>query len=182
MTFLITTPDIISGAATDLANVGSTLGLANSAAAAPTTEILAAAQDEVSVQIAAMFSRYAYEFQQLSHGAAAYHANFVQALNAAAYSYASADASLAGSLAGLFNAVIYQPTYTVGQAWITSRIGEFVDDTFINPIGQALIGRDLLGNGAAGVSGGTALQAAGGPGGLLFGNGGTGGTAASGQG
>ena len=61
-----------------------------------------------------------------------------------------------------FNTLIYQPTYTIGQAWITSRVGEFIDDTFINPIGQALIGRDLLGNGAPGISGGTVLQAAGG--------------------
>lgn len=178
MTFLITTPDMISGAATDLAGIGSTLGLANVAAAAPTTEILAAAQDEVSVAIAAVFSGYANEFQQVSQGAQTYHASFVQALHTAAGAYSGADLTLAG----VFNAVVYQPTYTVGQAWITSNVGEFIDNTFINPIGQALIGRNLLGNGAAGITGGTVLQAAGGAGGLLFGNGGPGGTAASGQG
>jgi hypothetical protein len=134
-----------------------------------------------------MFSQYAGEYQQLSQDVAAFHTKFVQALNAAAGSYASAEAasasalasssdpSLAGLLPGLFDTLIY-------QAWITSRVGEFVDNTFINPIGQALIGRDLLGNGAPSMNGGTVLQAAGGPGGLLFGDGGPGGTAASGQG
>jgi len=161
MASLITTPDIISGAATELARIGSTLGVANAAAAAPTTGIVSAAQDEVSTQIAAMFSRYAGEYQQLSQDVAAFHARFVQALSTAAGSYAGAEAANASalalssdpSLAGVFNSLIYQPTYTIGQAWITSRVGEFVDNTFINPIGQALIGRDLLGNGAPGMNG-----------------------------
>ena len=43
MAFLITTPDIIRAAATDLASIGSTMGAANAAAAAPTTGILVAA-------------------------------------------------------------------------------------------------------------------------------------------
>jgi hypothetical protein len=42
MAFLITTPDIISGAATDLATIGLKLAVANAAATTPTTGILAA--------------------------------------------------------------------------------------------------------------------------------------------
>src|ERR1700748_3469003 len=175
---MFVTPDVISSAATDLVNVGSLLGATNSVAVTHTTELVAAAQDEVSIQIAAMFSGYANEFQQISRSAAAYHGDFVRALDLAAGAYAGADLTLAR----VFNSLIYQPTYTIGQAWITSRVGEFIDDTFINPIGQFFIGRDLLGNGAAGVSGGPLRQPAGAPGGLLFGTGGTGGTAASGQG
>ncbi len=194
MAFLITTPDIIRTAATDLAAIGSALSTANAAAAAPTTAILAAAQDEVSTQIAGTFSRYAGEFQRLSHDVAAFHAQFVRALDAAAGSYAGADAanasalaafsvpSLPGLVVGVFDTLVYQPTYFVGQAWITSSVGEFIDNTLINPIGQVLFGQALLGNGASGINGGTVLQAAGGPGGLFFGNGGPGGTAASGQG
>ena len=121
MAFLITTPDIIRAAATDLASIGSTMGAANAAAAAPTTGILVAAQDEVSTQIAAVFSQYAGEYQQLSQHMAAFHAKFVQALNAAAGSYASAEAanvwalasssdpSLAGLFVDLFETLIYQP-------------------------------------------------------------------------
>ncbi|WP_276010745.1 PE family protein, partial [Mycobacterium bohemicum] len=194
MTFLTTTPDILATAATDLAGIGSTLDAAHAAAAAPTTAILAAAQDEVSTEIAAVFSWYAIEYQYLGRNAAAVHAQFVEALEAAAGSYAGAEAASASVLAaftlptlpglvvGAFNGLIYQPTYLIGQFWITNPVGEFIDNTLINPIGLALFGRDLLGNGAPGMNGGTVLQAAGGPGGLLFGDGGPGGTAASGQG
>ena len=189
MTFLITTADLLATAATDLAEIGSTLGTAHAAAAGPTTGILAAAHDEVSTQIAAVFSRYAGEYQRLGRDAAAFHATFAEALDAAAAAYAGAESanaaatfSLGGLVVDVFDAVVYRPVYFVAQAWITSPVGEFVDSALINPIGQVLIGQNLLGNGAPGMSGGTVLQATGGPGGLLFGNGGPGGTAASGQG
>jgi hypothetical protein len=42
-------------AASDLANLGSTVSEANAAAAASTTRVVAAAQDEVSTAIAALF-------------------------------------------------------------------------------------------------------------------------------
>ncbi|MGB9222235.1 PE family protein, partial [Mycobacterium sp.] len=153
MAFLITTPDVISGAATDLAGISSTVAVANALAAAPTSGILAAAQDEVSIQIAAMFSQYAGEYQRLSQDMAAFHAEFVQALNTAAGSYASAEATSAVGLASpsmsfvpsvpglfvdLFDTLIYQPIYLVGQFWITNPIGEFIDNNLINPIGQVL--------------------------------------------
>ena len=56
MSFVIATPEFVTAAATDLANIGSTLSAANAAAAAPTTGVLAAAEDEVSAAIAALFS------------------------------------------------------------------------------------------------------------------------------
>jgi PE family len=55
MSFVIAAPELVTAAATDLANVGSSLGSANAAAALPTTEILAAAEDEVSAAIASVF-------------------------------------------------------------------------------------------------------------------------------
>jgi hypothetical protein len=48
MAFGIAVPGVLGTAATDLANVGSTISAANAAAAAPTTGILVAAEDEVS--------------------------------------------------------------------------------------------------------------------------------------
>src|SRR5699024_11178052 len=77
---------------------------------------------------------------------------------------------------------IYEPLHDIVQAWITNPIGAFIDDKLINPIGQALISHDLIGNGAPGVGGGTLAEAAGGPGGLWFGDGGAGATAAAGDG
>ncbi len=48
MSFVIAVPELMAEAATSLASIGSTIGAANAAAAAPTTALLAAGADEVS--------------------------------------------------------------------------------------------------------------------------------------
>ena len=78
MSFVIAAPDMVRAAATDLANIGSTISEANAAAAAPTTGVLAAAGDEVSAAIAALFSGHGQAFQALSSQAADFHGHFVQ--------------------------------------------------------------------------------------------------------
>ena len=83
MSLVIATPDVMAAAATDLADIGSTLSEASAAAAAPTTGVLAAAEDEVSAAIAAVFSAHGQGFQTLSAQAAAFHRQFVQALSGA---------------------------------------------------------------------------------------------------
>ena len=93
MSLVIAAPEALVAAASDLANLGSTLGTANAAAAARTTGVLAAAEDEVSTAIAALFSEHAQGFAALSARAAAFHGQFVQALTAAAGSYAGAEAA-----------------------------------------------------------------------------------------
>ena len=93
MSFVIAAPELISTAATDLANIGSTLSTANAAAAATTTEVVAAGADEVSAGIAAFFGAHGQAYQTLGAQAAAFHAQFVQALNAGAGSYAAAEAA-----------------------------------------------------------------------------------------
>lgn len=100
MSFLIAAPQVIADAATDLTNIGSTIGSAHRAAAAATTGVLPAAADEVSTQIASLFSAHAADYQQLSGQAAAFHAEFVQALTAGAGAYACAEAGVAQTLAG----------------------------------------------------------------------------------
>lgn len=99
MSFLIATPDFIATAATDLANIGSTIGSANFAAAAATTGVLPAAADEVSAQIAALFSEHAAGYQQLSAQAAMFHERFVSALTSGASTYAAAEANVVQTLA-----------------------------------------------------------------------------------
>jgi hypothetical protein len=47
MSYVIVRPDVIETAATDLAGLGTRLTAANTAAATPTTGVLAAADDEV---------------------------------------------------------------------------------------------------------------------------------------
>jgi hypothetical protein len=78
MSYVIAAPELMTSAATDLSNIGSTLTAAKAAAAAPTTGILAAAEDEVSAAIAALFSAHGRGFQALGAQAAAFHEQFVQ--------------------------------------------------------------------------------------------------------
>ncbi|MGB9306340.1 MAG: PE family protein [Mycobacterium sp.] len=92
MSFVIAASQMVTAAATDLANIGSALSAANAAAATQTT-VLAAAEDEVSAAIAAVFSAHGQGFQALSAQAAAFHDQFVQALTASAGSYVSAEAA-----------------------------------------------------------------------------------------
>jgi PE family len=98
MSLVIAAPEVMAAAATDLAGVGSALGEAHLAAAAPTVALLPAAGDEVSAGIAQLFSRYAAEYHRLARRATEFHAQFVQNLKANAGSYASAEAANVASL------------------------------------------------------------------------------------
>ena len=81
MSFVIAAPELVQGAAQDVAGIGSSLAEATSTAAGPTTGVVAAAQDEVSLAIASMFGNFGAEFQALSAQAQAFHAQFVSAMN-----------------------------------------------------------------------------------------------------
>ncbi len=146
MSFVVTIPEALAAVATDLAGIGSTIGTANAAAAVPTTTVLAAAADEVSAAMAALFSGHAQAYQALSAQAALFHEQFVRALTAGAGSYAAAEAASAAPLEGVLDV--------------------------INAPALALLGRLLIGNGANGAPG---TGANGGDGGILIGNGGAGG-------
>jgi hypothetical protein len=102
MSYLIAVPEILDSAATDLASIAGTLNAANASAAAHTTGIVAAAQDEVSAAIAALFSQRAQAYQAVSAQAAAFHQQFMQALTAGAGVYAGAEAANASHLGQLF--------------------------------------------------------------------------------
>jgi triacylglycerol lipase len=133
MSYVIAAPQFLTAAATDLAGIGSSLGEANAAAAASTTRVLTAAEDEVSAAIAALFSAHGQGFQAVSAQAAAFHAQFMQALKSSAGSYASAEAA---NLAALENTLVtdifgspaispvpatQHPTFT-GKQSLTTRI------------------------------------------------------------
>lgn len=80
-------PDFVGQAAGQLENIGSALNAAHAAAAGPTTSVVAAAGDEVSAAIAALFSSHARQYQALNAQAAAFHSQFTNLLNAGAASY-----------------------------------------------------------------------------------------------
>ena len=136
MSSVIAAPELITTAATDLRNIGSTLSAAHAAAATPTMGVLAAAEDEVSAAIAAVFSTHGQGFQTLGAQAAAFHAQFVQALSSGAGSYVSAEAANVAAFTA-------NPVQTIGR----DLLG------LINAPTPALFGRPLIGNGASGATG-----------------------------
>jgi hypothetical protein len=135
MSFVVAVPEVLGTAAGDLTRIGSSLSEAN-AAAAPTTGILVAAEDEVSAAIAALFSAHGQGFQALNAQAAQFHEQFVQVLTAGAGSYASAEAANVAEFAA-------NPAQTVQQDLLGLIDGPFL----------ALTGRPLIGNGAKGGAG-----------------------------
>ncbi|WP_156687294.1 PecA family PE domain-processing aspartic protease [Mycobacterium sp. Marseille-P9652] len=153
MSFVITAPEFVSDAATKVANIGSWIGAAHAAAAAPTTEILTAGADEVSGAIKTIFSAYASSYQALAVQAATMHTQFVQALNSGAGMYAATEAASADPLQ-----ILQQDILAV-----------------VNAPTNMLLGRPLIGDGADGVTNARGVGTPGGPGGILMGNGGHGG-------
>jgi PE-PPE domain/PE family len=164
MSFVIVAPEMVRDAAANLASIGSMISAANAAAAAPTMGVLAGGADEVSAAITTMFSQQASAFQALSAQGAAFHAQYVQTLNAAASAYASTEAANVAQT--LLSAVqqIQQQTQPVQQSLLS----------VVNAPTDYLLGRSLIGNGANGTTV-NGQGTAGGPGGLLYGNGGNGG-------
>ena len=124
MSFVSVVPDAVSQAASILAGIGSELRAATTATAAPTTGIVAAAQDEVSIAVAELFGDFGQEFQTLSAQAQAFHHQFVGALTAGMDQYLSAEA--ANAQGALLNAV--------------------------NAPAEALLGHPLIGTGTAAAS------------------------------
>lgn len=192
MSFVVANTELVSGAAEELAHIGSMINAVNSAAAAQTTGVLAAGADEVSATIAVLFGAHGQAYQALSAQAAAFHQQFVQLMSDGAAQYASAEAANANPFQAALD-VINAPTPALVNRPL---IGNDTNGTEANPNGGA--GRLLIGNGGnglssstAGVSGGVAglignggVEGAGGfgaaggrggTGGLLFGNAGAGG-------
>ena len=156
MTAFAVCPAEVLGAASAASRVA--LGAATNAASAAqsTVGIIAAAGDEVSEGIAALFGAHGRAFQAQSAQAAQSLDRFVGTLSRSAEAYVSAEtASAGGLLAGLFE----------GPMGAVNAV--FLKDT----------GRMLIGNGANGASG--AYGAAGGAGGWLYGNGGAGGNSSA---
>jgi hypothetical protein len=96
MSFVTAAPDLVEAAAQDLAGIRSSLMEASASVAVPTTGVVPAAADEVSAGVAALFGNFGKEFQAVSAQAQAFHAEFVNAMNAGAAAYASAEAANAG--------------------------------------------------------------------------------------
>ena len=97
MSFVSTQPTELTAAAENLQGIGSSLTAQNSAVAAPTTDVLPAAADEVSALTAAQFATHGQMYQAVSAQAAAIHEMFVNTLGASAGSYAATEAANAAA-------------------------------------------------------------------------------------
>src|SRR5215475_13147907 len=128
---LTVTPGLVQDAAQSLEGIGSSLREASSSAAAPTTGIMAAAEDEVSQAIASLFGKFGSDFQGLSVQAQMFHSEFVGLMNAGAHAFSSTEATNASPLQALEQDVL----------------------GVINAPTEALLGRPLIGNGANGAAG-----------------------------
>jgi len=72
-------------------------GPAGASLASPSTGVVPAAADEVSAAVVALFGAHGEMYQALSSPAAAFHAQFVQALDAASGSYMSTELANPGA-------------------------------------------------------------------------------------
>jgi hypothetical protein len=93
MLYVTTQPEALSATAANLAGVGATMSAQNSAAAAPTTGVVPAAADQVSVLAATQFAVHAQMYQAISAQAEAIHQQFVSTLGMSATSYAATEAA-----------------------------------------------------------------------------------------
>lgn len=73
MSFVFAVPEMVAATASDLASLGAALSEATAAAAIPTTQVLAAAADEVSAAIAKPFGAYGQEYQAVLAQVEAFH-------------------------------------------------------------------------------------------------------------
>jgi len=96
--FVTAQPEALAAAAETLSGVSSAVNSQNAASAVPTTSVLPAAADEVSVLTAAQFSAQGQVYQSMSAQAAAIHEMFVNTLAMSAGSYAATEAGNAAAV------------------------------------------------------------------------------------
>ena len=97
MSFVTTQPDVLSGAAGNLAGIGDAMAARNATAAAPTTGLPPAASDIVSAMTAAQFGQHGLAYQQIAAQAAEVHEQLVAALRSGAGAYALTEAANAAA-------------------------------------------------------------------------------------
>jgi hypothetical protein len=119
MSFVIAAPDLVQGAAQDLAGIRASLAEAAAMVAGPTTGVVPAAADEVSAAISAMFGNFGQQFQVLSAQAQAFHGEFVSLMNAGAGAYLNAE--IANAEQAAMNAI--SGAGSVGAAGATPGAG-----------------------------------------------------------
>ncbi len=139
MSFVVATPDAVMTAEQDLAGIHSSLSQATAAATGPTTAIVAAAEDEVSAAVAALFGAFGQEYHAVGAQAAAFHEQLVGALNGTAAAYVGAEAenaqlAAAAAATGPYQALLQNSVINLNTLGDVLRANPvpFLNQTLIN--------------------------------------------------
>jgi PE family len=114
MSFVTAAPEEVQAAARNLEGIRSMLAQSSASAAAPTAGVVAAAEDQVSAQVAAFFGAFGQEYQVISAQAQAFHEQFVNLVSAGAGAYLSTE--LANAQQNLLNAVTAPVLESLGRS------------------------------------------------------------------
>lgn len=120
MTGLLAQPQLLAGAAAEVAEIRSKIGEASAAAAGPTTALTQAAADEVSAACAKLFGSYAEAYQAVVSQASACHQQFAHALAAAGISYAQAETANVAAISGALREISSPVESLLGAAATSS--------------------------------------------------------------
>ena len=93
MSLVIAEPDVLAGSAAELLSINAGMRAGNAAAAGPTTAVVPAASDVVSLLTAAQFAQHARLYQEVSAQAAAVQEQLATTLGISAGSYAATEAA-----------------------------------------------------------------------------------------
>ena len=137
LTSVVFEPGIVTSVVADIEGIGSAVGAATAAAAAPTSGLLAAAADEVSEATASFFGSYGQEFQAVIGQVEAYQAQFQQNLAAAANAYVQTETASAAALQAILGLPAASPFTPPPPAFPLTNppFSTFPTAVFIGPTG-----------------------------------------------
>ncbi|WP_205875868.1 PE family protein [Mycobacterium camsae] len=137
MSYLLTAPETLAAAATDVDGIAATLHAANAAAAGRTSGLLAAAGDEVSAAVADLFNAFGDEYQAVVQQASLFQSDFTRALSNAANAYTQAEALNGALLNGVQSLLAQPPTAAAAAATLTNPITALIMGGTNDPIPNA---------------------------------------------
>jgi PE family protein len=147
MSIINIAPELVLTAAGDLSRIGSTIEAASATAASAITGVVPPAADEVSAQLATLFTGHAQSYQAAGAQAAAYHEEFAGSFAAAGARYALAEVVNSSPLQTLEHALIGGAEGFVGHGGPVRTAGSAFTGAGHGPAGG--LGSTLLAPGNA---------------------------------
>ncbi len=140
MEHLVTAPEMLASTAANIEEIGSALSDANASAAGPTTGLVAAAEDEVSVAIAKLFGGYGQQYQAVLTQATVFHNEFTQTLAAAGNAYGQAETANAATMSNALSTLRAPILAMLGRTPTGGGTGGITTQTgFASPAAQQVV-------------------------------------------